>query len=140
MSFLDDIARPIVADALATYGTTVTIKKITRSLDRATLRETQSATVQVTLPCTRREFTLREQGESGGKILGGDLRVSISSEAWEAATIGGVPLPRKVSTDELLFEVVEGDGSTAADYRAQGVEYGVAQALTAVYHWQLRRV
>lgn len=138
MGFLDELLRPIATSTITEYGTSVAVTKVLRGFNKVTLEDTLTDSDTVNLPCTRRDFNVHEVLASGGKIINGDIRLTIPAESWEAA-LPSDPLPRTLGDEEVRCAIAEGDG-TAIAYRLQGLGYGVAQASMAVYKLQLRRV
>ncbi len=137
MGFFDDIVRPIATDVISSFGTSVNVTKVLRAFDKLTLRETLSDSDVAALPATVRPFSVYEAQQSGGKIILGDLRVTIPAESWEAA-LPADPLPRVLGGEEIRVGIPEGDAAPTS-YRCHGLGYGRGQDLVAVYHLHLRR-
>lgn len=137
MGVLDDILRPIATSVITDYGTSVAVTKILRTFDKTTLQDVLADSDTVTLPCTRRDFSTYEVAQSGGKIVAGDVQLTVPAERWEGA-LPADPLPRVLNGEEIRCAVAEGDGTPTA-YRLERISYGVAQASMAVYRLHLRR-
>ena len=137
MGVLDDILRPIATSVITEFGTTVAVTKILRTFDKATLQDVLADSDTATLPCTRRDFSTYEVAQSGGKIVAGDVQLTVPAESWEGA-LPADPLPRVLNGEEIRCAVAEGDATPTA-YRLERITYGVAQSSMAVYRLHLRR-